>query len=232
MLRKMAITVASALAGLVLFGGVAAADINDYSADDQPIVGVANEDRAVEVGQTFVLSLGGFDPFEIVDVSWSYTFGEAPPGFIGPSGLRSSRALLSDPQNPFVVQTDKNGAGSQTVSFDQDGYVTFVGVGRNNGHSSSAIVKIGTGGTKPTGPAAPTTTVAAGGGSGSGDGDGLAFTGQGSGDGANGGLAYTGASIAGPLAIGLGALLAGVLLLFFGTRGFIRNRASRSAASL
>lgn len=40
----------------------------------------------------------------------------------------------------------------------------------------------------------------------------------------NGGLANTGASIAGPMAVGIGTLTAGLGLLFFGTRGVIRRR--------
>src|SRR6478752_4656102 len=169
MLRKIFVTVAVALVGLVMFGGVSSADINNYEPDEQSTVGVADEDREVETGQTFDLLLGGFDPFEIVSVSWSYTFGEAPPGYLTPSGLRSSRALRSDPDNPFPVQVDQNGAGRQSVSFDQDGYVTFVARGQTSGRTNTAIVKIGTGGTKASTTTAPTTTVAAGAGA---DGDG------------------------------------------------------------
>lgn len=42
------------------------------------------------------------------------------------------------------------------------------------------------------------------------------------------GLANTGASIAGPMAIGIGTLTAGLGLLFFGTRGVIRRRGTKS----
>ncbi|TKV57359.1 hypothetical protein FDO65_17700 [Nakamurella flava] len=44
-------------------------------------------------------------------------------------------------------------------------------------------------------------------------------------------LANTGASIAGPMAIGIGTLTAGLGLLFFGTRGVIRRRGVRGTSS-
>jgi hypothetical protein len=38
--------------------------------------------------------------------------------------------------------------------------------------------------------------------------------------------------VAGPIAIGLGALLAGLALLFFGTRGVIRHKGARTTTSV
>ncbi|MFN8200779.1 MAG: hypothetical protein U0R72_21005 [Nakamurella multipartita] len=45
------------------------------------------------------------------------------------------------------------------------------------------------------------------------------------------GLASTGASIGAPLAIGIVALLAGLTLLFFGTRGVLRRKSVKSGSA-
>ena len=220
MLRKILVTVAVALTGLVMFGGVSSADVGDYGADNQVTLGVAPEDSEVAQGETFDLILGGYAPGETVDVTGTY----GP----GPNGLRSSRArmLLASPLS-FTVVVDSNGTLSTPVSYDTPGYITFVAVGRTSGVSNTVTVKVGSGGSS----GADSTTAAAAAGSGEGNNGGLAYTGQGT-DGANGGLAYTGASVAGPIAIGLGALLAGLALLFFGTRGVIRHKGAKATPSI
>ena len=45
------------------------------------------------------------------------------------------------------------------------------------------------------------------------------------------GLASTGASIGAPLDIGIVALLAGLTLLFFGTRGVLRRKSVKSGSA-
>ena len=199
MLRKILAAGAVALAGLVMFGGVASADV-DYGAD--PNVALNSTDSSVESGSEFDVYGDGFLPGETVGVTATYGT---------PSGLRASRALatLSSPQR-FTAVADSNGHFSKSVSYDQVGTITFVATGQTSGRTASTVVHVGAAGS------VSTTTVVA------------AADWSGSSDGVTGGLASTGASVAGPIAIGLGALLAGLALLFFGTRGVIRHKGART----
>jgi hypothetical protein len=187
------------LAGLVMFGGIASADI-DYGADNQVALGSSAD--SVGVGDTFDLIGDGYQGGETVGIVGSYA-GTS-------SGLRSSRALalLSSPL-VFSVVADANGHFAEPVSYDQEGTITFVATGMTSGRSATHVVVIGAAGSSPT------TTVA------------VAYDSTGTDD-ATGSLASTGASVAGPIAIGLGALLAGLALLFFGTRGVIRHKGART----
>jgi hypothetical protein len=229
MLRKILVTAAVALAGLVAFGGAASADTG-YGADPvtTPTLGISGggaagtADDPIPLGAPFVLGLTGFTPGETIDV-----VGSLDPADRGnPPGLRRARAfaLLSSGLN-FTTQADGAGNGALTVSYDEPGTYTFVATGRTSGISNSVSVVVGAaGGSLGAG------GTGSGGSSGTGDSAGTAGDANGSNgsaaSGSDSGLAYTGASIAGPLAIGLGALLAGLALLFFGTRGLIRRKTS------
>jgi hypothetical protein len=203
MLRKILAAGAVALAGLVVFGGVASADV-DYGADTQ--VALSSSQGSVNSGDDFDVFGDGYLPGETVGVTATYTD-------VG-NGLRSSRALetLSSPSS-FTAVADANGHFSQSVNYDQVGTITFVATGMTSGRSASTVVKVGAVGS------VSTTTVAA-------------AADWSSSDGATGSLASTGASVAGPIAIGLGALLAGLALLFFGTRGVIRHKGARTTTSV
>jgi hypothetical protein len=215
MLRKIIATAAVVATALVTFGGVAAADV-DYGADRVVALGVADEDREVDPGETFNLILGGFQDSETVDITGAFSTGQAP------SGLRSGRSVaLRDSPLGFTVTVAPDGTAALPVSYDQDGYVTFVANGRISGSSDPVTIKIGTGGegaptTAPTSEDSPLAALKAS---------------KDDTNTANDALAYTGASVAGPLAIGLAALLLGLGLLFFGTRGVIRRKSAASAGS-
>ncbi len=159
----------------------------------------------------------------------------------GPSGLRGS-AGLSAASAVAAVETPTQG-GNFIVVYDlaQDGDVYVRAVGNQSGDDLTVFLA------DPPGVPGQTGSGYTGSGSGSVTGSGSS-SGSGSGDnGANqnyssgyasggnvssgyAGLASTGASIGAPLAIGIGALLAGLTLLFFGTRGVLRRKGAKSGS--
>ena len=167
--------------------------------------GDVNGNIIIIIGSTIIFSGDGFDPFEGIGNDVFYS---------GPSGLRSTEALarLSAPTHSETAG-DANGHFENEITLDKVGTATLVATGHNSGKSASLTVHVlAVGSTTAPG----TTTVVGGGGSN------VAAGSDGS------GLARTGASIAGPLAIGLVALSAGLALLFFGTRG-VRQRKNAQA---
>ena len=163
----------------------------------------ANGNITVTVGTTNTFSGDGFDPLEGIDGNISY---------LGPNGLRSTLAASSlAAPTTFSDTADNNGHVDHELTFDQVGTATLTATGHNSGKSASITVQvIAVGATEAGG--ATSIAAAAGGAS----------------DGSGSSLASTGVSIAGPLLVGLAALLVGLALLFFGTRGVIRRKSSKS----
>jgi hypothetical protein len=146
----------------------------------------------------------------------------------GPSGLRSSAGLSAASAVAAIgASPDENGNFSVVYNLQQDGDVYVRAVGNQSGDDLTVFLA------DP--PGVPGQT-------------GSGYTSSGTDNGANqnyssgyasggnvssgyAGLASTGASIGAPLAIGVGALLAGLTLLFFGTRGVLRRKGARSGSS-
>lgn len=147
----------------------------------------------------------------------------------GPSGLRSS-AGLSAAAAAAAVTAEPDGNGNFSVTYDltQDGDVYVRAVGSPSGDDLTVFLA------NPPGVPGQTGSGYTGSGSGSGGGSNQNYSsGYASGDVSSGyaGLASTGASIGAPLAIGIGALLAGLTLLFFGTRGVLRRKGAKSGTA-
>jgi hypothetical protein len=105
-----------------------------------------------------------------------------------------------------------DGSFSIDIVLDEGGLATLTATGRSSGRTGTATVQVGP------------TDSGPGGGNRSGAEGGAVDQAAGEDD----GLATTGASVVGPIAIGLVALLAGFTLLFFGTRGAVRRKAPKS----
>ena len=119
--------------------------------------------------------------------------------FNGPSGLRASQVAAEQVgEGYFEITADSAGSFSTPVTLNQVGDWTLTATGLSSGKTASTTVTV-----QPVGYQATSGST---------------------GSGAD--LASTGASIAGPIAIGAAALLAGLALLFFGTRGVIRRKHS------
>jgi len=208
MIRKIFVIVPAILVGLFAVGGIASA-----AAPYPPpapvsvtinVAGDVNGTINVIVGNTITFSGDGFDPLEGIGVDVFYS---------GPNGLRSNGALARLASTHSETAADANGHFDNDVVLDQTGTATLLATGHNSGKTSSLTVHVLAVGSTT----APGTTTVAGGGSNAAAGS----------DGS--GLARTGASIAGPLAIGLVALFAGLALLFFGTRGVRQRKSARAS---
>ena len=143
----------------------------------------------------------------------------------GPSGLRSSAGLsAASAAATLSAEPDADGNWSVTYNLTQDGDLSVRAVGGPSGDDLTVFLA------DP--PGVPGQTGSAYTGSGSNSGQNYS-SGYASGDVSSGyaGLASTGASIGAPLAIGIGALLAGLVLLFFGTRGVLRRKGAKTGAS-
>ena len=147
----------------------------------------------------------------------------------GPSGLRSSAGLSAATAAAAVTaEPDADGNFSVTYNLTQDGDVYVRAVGSPSGDDLTVFLA------NPPGVPGQTGSGYTGSGSGSGSGSNQNYSsGYASGDVSSGyaGLASTGASIGAPLAIGIGALLAGLTLLFFGTRGVLRRKGAKSGTA-
>ena len=240
MLRKILVTLAVALAGLVMVGGIASADTG-YGADPvtTPVLGVSGggaagtADDPIPLNAPFELGLSGFTPGETIDVVGSFNPAAGGTAEATPPGLRKARAIVlrSSPLN-FTATADGAGASAITVSYDQAGTYTFIATGRTSGISNAVSVVVGAaGGSAGTGDSGSTGGGAAGVGSADSAGGANSVNGGASAS-SDGGLAYTGASVAGPLAIGIAALIAGLALLFLGTRGLIRRKGTSTTAGI
>ena len=216
MVRKMVSLLAVGVAGLLAFGGVANAQpAVAYPPTTPPIVvNVTVNITIINIGGTVIFTGGGFDPGELIDIAVSYA---------APGGLRSSPALAEQAATKRSSTTaDAAGSFTSDVPLTQIGTATITATGLTSGHTASLTVEVlsaespipaGT-----TGSSSSNTYTA-------GDGGGNTYA-AGSSE-SSPALASTGASIVGPIAIGAAALLAGLALLFFGTRGAIRRRSER-----
>jgi len=155
---------------------------------------VAVDDVLFAPGDSVEFSGVGFTPGETVDVQVTYGAG-LRAGQVGIASLKLAK---------LTTVADSLGRFSTPITLTQVGTATITATGLTSGVVLSKTV-----------------TITA---------DGLAYTGA-DGDDTDGGttvtddgLAYTGTSLAGPLAIGGGALVAGLVLLFFGTRMAIRRK--------
>ncbi len=216
MIRKFLL--AFALAAMGLFAAVPAASAvatpTPTVALPYATVFITTNITIVNVGGVVVIGGGGFLAGETINITVIYN---------GPSGLRSNAALrAAAAAGEFVGSTtaDAQGNFSSNVLLrtTETGTATITATGVTSGRVVSTLITIiGQGETTPPGTTTAGSTVyvsystepAAPGDGGSTDGS---------------GLASTGASIAGPLTVGASALLAGLALLFFGTRLAIRRR--------
>ena len=200
MLRRSLAALAIALTGLVVMSGTAMA---------APTYAPATLTITSEGGGVYTVTGGNFGTPEGSDSSVDVTV-----GYTAPSGLRHSAGLAQAAAAAMVsIVPDADGNFSTTVNLTQVGTAVVTAVGSPSGKTASASVVVGSG-------TATTTTVVV---------TGPAYvTPGGTYYDSSGSLASTGASIAGPIAIGAAALLAGLALLFFGTRGVIRRKGSQS----
>ena len=159
-------------------------------------ISVVDGNITVVIGETFTFSGNGFNAGESIEI----LVGSA-------SGLRSTLGLKAVAAAPDVT-ADGNGSFATPISLEQLGTTTLTAVGASSGRSASLTITVVAAGSAAGGLVAAvgtgTAAVAA--------------------SGADDGLASTGARLAGPLAIGFIALLAGLSLLYSGTRGVRRRR--------
>lgn len=216
MIRKIFLSVVLAAVGL--FAAVPAA-----SAAPTPVVGVnygtvniTTNITIVNNGGVVIIGGGGFLPGETINITITYN---------APSGLRSNRALAAAAaaESGGTAVADAQGNFSSSVNLTQPGVATITATGATSGRSvSTSVTVLGGGDSSPTGTTTAGSTAV------------VTYSTEtvapvAGGDGNGGGLASTGASIAGPLAVGGSALIAGLALLFFGSRLVIRRRSSPSS---
>lgn len=211
MFKRIGSVVAMAATGLIVAAGTAVA-APVYAPPGLSAVYVENN-QIVITGTNYGDESG---PDTSVAITVSYG---------GPSGLRSSAGLSSAAAAATVTATpNEDGNFSYKYTLTQDGDVYVRAVGSPSGDDLTVFLA------DPAGVPGQTGSGYTGSGSGSGQ---SYSSGYASGDVSSGyaGLASTGASIGAPLAIGIGALLAGLVLLFFGTRGVLRRKGAKSGAS-
>ena len=208
MMRRVLTVVSVFLIGMFGAVGLAAAAPPPYPAPPTVTVNVTINGSIVTgnitiiVGGTIIFSGDGFDPGEGIDANATY---------LGPNGLRSTLAASSlAAAKASSASADGSGHFSQELTLDQVGTAVLTATGQSSGKSGSITVEVVPAGATGAG----ATTIAAAAGAGSSDG--------------GAGLARTGVSIVGPLVVGSAALLVGLALLFFGTRGVIRRKTSKS----
>ncbi|WP_420123500.1 hypothetical protein [Nakamurella sp.] len=211
MFKRIGSVVAMAATGLIVAAGTAAA-APVYAPPGLSAVSI-NVNQIVITGTNYGDESG---PDTSVDITITYG---------GPSGLRSSAGLsAAGAAATLTAEPDADGNWSVTYNLTQDGDLSVRAVGSPSGDDLTVFLA------DP--PGVPGQTGSGYTGSGSGSGQNYS-SGYASGDVSSGyaGLASTGASIGAPLAIGIGALLAGLVLLFFGTRGVLRRKGAKSGAS-
>lgn len=206
----------AAAVGLVMLGGTATAAPN---AAPVPYVG-ASIQVTVNVGLNITITGQNFgDEVADSEVDLTIIYGAVPSGLRGSQALAQAAAV----EESFSVVPDENGNFEVERTLLQYGPFVVVAEGVESDKVAGAGAAVYPAGSTTTS-YATTTVVAAGGGSGGSGGSGSNYS-SGSSDTS---LAYTGTSLAGPIVIGLAALLAGLALLFFGTRGVIRRKGSRT----
>ncbi len=210
MLRKIFIALVLSLVGLFGAAGVATAAPGDYGA-----VTIITNVTIVNIGGIVVIGGTGFTPGETINITIVYS---------APSGLRSNNALRLAVRAAAAGQTtvaDASGSFSIGVQLTQVGVATITATGETSGTVvSTTVTVLAAGQTTPAG----TTTVGASTVTATSEAAGAPTTGN-----ASGGLASTGASIAGPITVGVSALIAGLALLFFGSRLVSRRKQGPSA---
>lgn len=153
-------------------------------------------------GDQYTMTMGNFGmpdgADDSIDLSVTYS---------APSGLRSTPALAGAAvrAESYSFVPDSDGNYTAVVRVTESGTVYFTATGSPSGKTASTSVVH--------------SAVKASGTSGN-----TASTGVST----DSGLATTGTSIAGPVAVGILALMAGLALLFFGTRGIARRRGDAS----
>jgi len=149
-------------------------------------------------GDQYTVNLGNFGLPSGADTSitLSVTYG-------GPSGLRNSPALAAAAAKAesYSLTPDVDGNATTVIHVTQSGTIFFTGTGSPSGKIASTSV------------VHPSDT-----------GTGNAGNAAGAADSDDSVLPSTGANIAGPVAVGILALVAGLALLFFGTRGIPRRK--------
>lgn len=214
MLRKAITAVVIALFGMFSVSGVAAAapgSITVYAPGGA--ITVVISDTTITVGGIVVFTGSGFLSGEVIIIVITYA---------GPNGLRSNHALQLAASSAGITTTaDASGGFSADLSLTKTGLATITATGQTSG--KTATLQVAVAGVGQTATAPSTTTVEPT--TGESDTTGVvAAPGNGSAGGDGTGLASTGVSIAGPLTVGAAALMAGLGMLFFGTRLAIRRR--------
>ncbi len=203
MVRKMLSVLGIAFVSLFVMGGAASAQSQVLYPPTPPpvVINITVNITIINNGTIIIFSGGGFDPLEGIIISAINTS--------LPSGLRSSSTLSKMAAATMTTSADEAGNFSEDVTslIDSTGVWELTATGVTSGKSASATV---------TKAEAAEPAYVTGGGS------------VGSSSSSSGALASTGASVAGPIAIGAAALFAGLAMLFFGTRGVIRRKGSRS----
>lgn len=213
MFRRIASVVAMAGIGLVAAAGTAVA-APVYAPPGVSAVSI-NVNQIVITGTNFG-DEGGGDQSVSVTVSYG-----------SPSGLRSSAGLSAAAAAAAITtEPDPNGNFSLIYNLQQDGDVVVRVVGTPSGDDVTVVL--------PDPPGVPGQSGGSSGGTTDNSSSGyVSSSGYSSGGNVSSGyagLASTGASIGAPLAIGIVALLAGLTLLFFGTRGVLRRKSVKSAS--
>lgn len=205
MVRKMLSVLGIAIISLLAMGGVSSAAPAPVAYPAPPVVINITVIIIINNDGTIIFNGGGFDFSELVSIDAVNTS--------APLGLRSSSALSQmAAAQILVVPADSAGNFSVDVTkyLNADGVWKLTATGLTSGKTKSDSVTIASGGPQGTGSET--------------------WTGAGSSS-SSGALASTGASVAGPIAIGAAALFAGLAMLFFGTRGVIRRKGSKSGGA-
>lgn len=218
MLRKFLLALALALVGLFAVAGVASAA--PYPGPPNP-PGVTVNQTIIVNGGVVIFAGGGFTPGETINITIIYN--------AAPSGLRANAALrlAAKAAESQTTTADASGNFTSGVRLTQAGTATITATGLTSGKTFSTTVTVVAEG----GNTSPGTTTVAGQTTAAGEvttANAAPVTAGADGTG-GAGLASTGASVAGPLTIGAAALIAGLSLLFFGTRLAIRRKQAPSA---
>ncbi len=211
MFKRIGMVVAVVLAGLVAATGTAAA-APVYVPPGLSAVSI-NVNQILITGTNYGDENG---PDQSVTITVSY---DAPSGLRASAGLAAAAA-----SSTFSATPDADGNFSVIYDLTQDGDIWVRAVGDQSGDDLTVFL------------ANPPGIPGSAGSSTSGgyyDAGTASSSGYASGDKSSGyaDLASTGASITAPLAIGIAALLAGLVLLFFGTRGVLRRKQVKSPTS-
>ncbi len=218
------------LLGLLGLGGVSSAQSLAAARPYQPppvhckiVINI----KIVIVNGHVIIRGSGFKPNEHVNIN--VTFGQIRNFLNGghPNGLRSSSGLSQlQAAETSLVPADESGSFATDVTLDQLGTATLTATGADSGQATSDDVEV-----LPVGSTIPAAAGADAGAGDSSSADSASNEAAGVTDSASQ-LAIAGTSLAGPIAIGAGVLFAGLAMLFFGARGVIRHKSSRSTPSM